>query len=723
MKLKSVKTSAMAFALSASFILPHVPNPALAQSRPARLPVNMFPIDDEDDTGLGPTSPTIPGPFDPSNGNGNGNGNNNGGIGGRPGIGNNNGKQQPGRISMFPAKVPEEYSCSIFDNDTNSTIFGAIESLSKAVKDLPQGCSNPGTPSDSLTKSATTIKNSISALQKLMQPQDPSTEDANQAVSTDQIKQNVTSAITAAGEIGTIIENNEFLKSDCGRQTMSNGQVLLAFNEIINGLAPFALQAVSTSSVALPYLIGGSIASSAISTIAQMNDQKTLSMVIPEHRKAVLQNTCQFMKIAAKEHLMKMAQTGQFSDVISQLEKHKNYYIQRYSKPTNDLSSLLSLRESFKQAAKNVEAQLESDKSKLAEVNTQTTVNNDDLMICIMSNELVNSASDGKSFPASAMLNLEAAIKMNPSQNVQAKILKSFHTASMKRIADSAPKSSDDEKHLRTCAQAGRSWIKSLQQTVDLTATVVNKTKTEVNNKLASNKGYSYWVDQYNRAQKIHHFEKALEELAKGNSSIDRSELAQRMKTLKAALFGPRKKFSFGAWTPPVLAWIEHTKKEYDDSINKFSAEVKQIQDGSYSLTQAAHTNRLLISSELQMEGNKEAKYLANLNLNKIPAGSVGHNQTCKALESASSVWTSALNHLQAIQLFCNLISPVLVDTAVDEGIKKACGTPGFDGKVVSKSYMQQEHDRLNVEGIRKKAVLVERSQKALQCGENSSFN
>lgn len=710
MKFRNIKKSAMVLALSASFVIPQVPTTLMAQIRTGQ-PFDLFPIDDEiDDTGLFPTNPTIPG----------NNGNSNGGIGIRPPVGGgpNNGiggrpQQRPGKVSMFPAKVSEEYSCSLFDNGTNKEIFAAIDSLNKVVKPPEAECSGTGTPNESLQKSAATIKTSIANLQKLMQTQDPSTLAPNQ------IEQTVTTAVTAIGEIGTIIENNEFLNSKCGSQTMSSGKVLLALNEIINGLAPFALQAAGASPAALPFLIGGSVASSAIATVAKMSDEKKLSMEIPEHRKALLQNTCQFMKIAAKQRLMELAQDGKGAYVKSQLEKQKNIYKERYENPGSELHSLLSLREQVKQAAQSLEQQLESDRVKWKEVSDQLAANNDNLMVCIATNELVNTAGDGKSFPASAFANLDAATKMDPSQGTQAKILKNFNAASMKRIGDAALRSSDDERSLNLCAQASRSWVKSLQQTLDLTAGIVSKIKNEIDKKVSTNTGYSYWAAQYNRAKTIENFEKAIDEMEKDNS-IDRSELAQRMKVLKAGLFGSRPLFPWKNTKSPVYAWIDHTKKQYDESIATFLTELKQIRDGSYSLTAASGVNRILLTPKLHDYSLLEARFLGNLNLNQLPAGTYGHERACKTLDAASSAFNSALKHLEAIQLFCNLVGPAL-DTTVDSDIVKACGEDSVDLKRSAKSLVEEAEALLNVKGFKTQAALVNKRQKDLGCPGSSN--
>ncbi len=81
----------------------------------------------------------------------------------------------------------------------------------------------------------------------------------------------------------------------------------------------------------------------------------------------------------------------------------------------------------------SIEAQLTSDRADMATLDTQLAQNNDDLMVCTLSNELVNWAQDGKTFPASVFLNLTAATAQGDrTQKLQTLTMKTLNTQSMK---------------------------------------------------------------------------------------------------------------------------------------------------------------------------------------------------------------------------------------------------------------------------------------------------
>ncbi|MBV2168964.1 MAG: hypothetical protein KUL82_09670, partial [Bdellovibrio sp.] len=128
MKLKNVKRSAMVFALSASFILPHAPQTVwAAKEGTPSFPLDLFPEDSGSDTGLFPTTPAPT----PGKSNGSAPKTNVGAVTTRPQAGTS-------KASMNAARVPEAYTCPLFDNRPHAELIAAIDSLNKEVKASPE---------------------------------------------------------------------------------------------------------------------------------------------------------------------------------------------------------------------------------------------------------------------------------------------------------------------------------------------------------------------------------------------------------------------------------------------------------------------------------------------------------------------------------------------------------------------------------------------------------
>lgn len=697
MKIKNVKRSTMIFALSASFVIPHSPQVAFANRvAPTAFGISLF---SDDDTGVKPANPTIPKP--------------------RPTTPTTS---TGSSSSIKPATVSNEYKCPLFDNRPHDELIKAIDALSASVTSSAQCTGSPS--AKTLDQNGQKIKESINDLKKIIDSKDSS------AVDISQIDASISTALTAAEGIGEIINNNSFLNSSCGRQTMSSGKVLLALNDIVNGLAPYALFAVSMNSAlapALPFIIGGTVATSGISAISKMIEKNTLDMKKPEHRKALLQNTCQYTKIAKKVRFMQLAQSGKIDKITQELEKSMDFYNTKLSKPSRELVSLLQYRDTAVKARSSIEGQLLKDRSDLAAIEKHITEADDNFLVCTLSNELVNWAQDGKSFPSSVFINLQnATAQSDTAIKLQAASLTSLHTRSMERIAAYATSASQNEASLRMCAQAGRSWMAGIRQSISITSNVLFSSKIELEDELSRNNEYRRWKTQYAHIETqkttIQRVEKAMQELSKDTSIIDRSELAQRMNILKAGLFGSRKTWNFG--NPPVLAWINHTKAMHDQAIAGFSAGMEEVRRGSYSLTDAGRGKHIRYSAmgtpytdaKVQAESTKIASTLANLNLKTLPIGSREHEIVCQSLEAAWIDWSASLDHIGAIQFFCDMIDPVL-DIKMDVDVIRTCrGYSELNGTTYKKSMVLAAKDTLIKKGFQRDANLVSTKLKTLQC-------
>ncbi|KYG67529.1 hypothetical protein AZI86_08585 [Bdellovibrio bacteriovorus] len=623
---------------------------------------------------------------------------------------------------MNVAKVSADYQCPVFENRPHAELISAIDLMIKEVTVVPE-CS--GAPSaKTIEENGKTLKESLAAIQAVMQSQDAAT------VNPAQIEQTMTSALGAISNLGSVINNNEFLNSKCGRQSMSTGKVLLAVNDIINGFSPYALFAVSMNAAlapALPFVIGGVVASAGISAVAKMIDSKTLEMDIPEHRKAVLQNTCQYTKIAAKVRFMQLAQSGRIKTITQELEKRIDLYKQDFGAPSNELRSLLNYRDSKSKYNLAIENQYKADRNDLSSVETQMGKDSDDLMVCTLATELATWAKDGKTFPTSAFANLEAAASQSErAVKLQSASLKALNLTSMKRITDASAKAYEDEASLKTCAQAGRSWIAGVRQAITMTYELTNKSRNELETELSSRPEYTRWKAQFNRIQTervtISRVEKAMEELAKDTSVIDRSELDQRMRILKSGLFGSRSAWGFGK--PPVLAWINHTKKIHDQAVAALSTGMATLRDSAYTLTAMGRggavnfgtDGKMRIDYNIQYDSYTASQNLATFNKSQLPVGSRENEIACQQLESAWLDWSASLDHLGAIQLFCNMIDPVL-DPKMDSSVLEACrGNVELNGTVVSKSLVDGAVSKLVTKGFQKDAKLLNEKMEELEC-------
>lgn len=715
--------------MSTSFAVPLLlPQIGHAQFRPALASPDLFPIDN---------MPSTDGNKNNNNGGrqqGNNNGNNNNGNGGRNNNGNNgnNNGNNGGRNNnqgnqngpwnnssspssqMNTAQVPEAYACPLFENRPHEELLMAIDALSREVK-VSQECSNQPS-AQAIDQSTKTIRESISALKGFLGSTDAS------SLSVGQVESTVSAAISATQNLGEILNSNSFINSNCGRQTMSSGKALLAFNDILNGLSPYALLAVSMNAAltpALPWVVGGVAATSAISVMGKMIDQNTLDMNQPEHRKAVLANTCQFIKVAKKVRFMQLAQSGRIEKVTEELERNMQMYNARFSKPSAELSNLLTLKNSVEKNLQPMEQQLSEDRNAILDLEAQSFDNQDDAMTCLVSAELVRMAQ-AQQFPATVFNNLEAAARTSTrASKIQVASLRSLNSNSLKRVASLAEQAANQESAVKACANAGKSWLAGVKQAVKLTQNILLQEKELLEQRLSQSVEYRGWKAQFNRIKTeevtIKRVEKAMAELAKDNSIIDRSELDQRMSLLKAGLFGRRSSWSFGK--PPVLAWLEHTKSAHDRSMSAFIYSMQGLRVQAWGLAQNGRlTDKKTLPGQLAKQDQDVIRTLSTFNVRNLPMGSREHELICQQLETTWLDWSAAIDHLGATQFYCDMIDDV-IDNKTDKDIALYCrGARVAYGVGYTKSAIQNAKDLLVNRGYKAGAETVAARMKDLRC-------
>jgi hypothetical protein len=304
--------------------------------------------------------------------------------------------------------------------------------------------------------------------------------------------------------------------------------------------------------------------------------------------------------------------------------------------------------------------------------------------------------------------------------------LKALNQASIKKIAELAAQSSENDNALKGCANTARAWVKGMGQAIDLTQSAILRSRDGLENELQTHPEYTTWKAKYvqftQEQTTVKRVEKAMLELSKDNSIIDRSELDQRMVGLKQGLFGSKKMVNIQE--PPVLLWIEHQKEVHDQAISGFITKMKYISDNAWGMTKSANyqTLKLSASGYPQPDWNQatvDAKVkttLATLNLTQLNAGSREWELVCQALESTWLDWSAAFDHLGSIQFYCDLIDPVL-DIQVDPRIMSSCrGTIDFNGRQLKPSLVMNAKSTLYSKGYDKQANLISAKMKALQC-------
>ena len=242
--------------------------------------------------------------FNPGFGNNNGFGNNYNNNGnnyvGTPVTGNN----------IRTANVPGQYSCPLFENNSYQDLNFAIASLTNAIQNVADECNSSQPSISGIQKTNEEVRAAVQALQGYVAA--PETGYAN----TNGLQDNVTKVVTGIDRLTDVFKNSTSLTKTCGRENLSWGKVALELNNVINSASPFLLLLLA-SNPALSLTVKGTImgtvvASNAVTAMSEVILANTIDMTVPENRNAVLQNTCQFTKVARKVKYIQLAQTLMF---------------------------------------------------------------------------------------------------------------------------------------------------------------------------------------------------------------------------------------------------------------------------------------------------------------------------------------------------------------------------------------------------------------------------
>lgn len=656
-----------------------------------------------------------------------------------------------GRPMIFTANnMPAEYDCPLFENRPYESLNQAIDALSYVMSSSPE-CSQQRSSIDAIEQNKKTIKDAVAAIQGYMAanggigpvpgPNTPGTPGVDlpplpgggglpgTPMNPQGLDQSVQAAIQAATNIGQMFSNNSLLQTRCGREVMSTGKVLLALNDMLNSLAPLALLAAAVApgvGVAAKFAItGGAVFTSTVSSMAKMIEQGTVDMTNPEHRKAVLKNTCQYTNIARKVRFMQLAQTGQITKISAELDKKLEGYRKFLSKKSDDLNQVLSYKESMERAMYRSELQASKDNFELAALEGQVNESkDDDLYTCLLAQQMVKKSAreDIAVFPVTVMTNLDQVVVLarEDQNSTQVVGIKTLNDISRKRIAGLTKQvSNDDGAAIKLCAQTTRSWVVGLRNALKLTRNLMSSERADLENELATNSEYALWREQYTKLQSeqntVNRVSKVMKELAKDSSVIDRSELDQRMSLLKSSLFG-----TAGAWKwghSPIQEWLEHTMRLHANRISSMTENLKNLQRQAVNLTSggrliflragmgarggsgAGMTREQIDQSNRQaMSDIQSANQLESINVNTVKPGTRSHELACQLLETTWLDWSAAVDHLSATEFMCDMIDAQL-DNKVETAIVAFCrGDLQLNGRQAVQSEIQKAKGKIAID-------------------------
>jgi hypothetical protein len=653
------------------------------------------------------------------------------------------------------ANVPSQYSCPLFENSSYQDLNIAIQSLTNAIQGVSDQCQSSQPQVESVKQTSEQIRKSIHELQGYVQNPQAGYESLNQ------MQNNVSQLITGIDRMSEVFRNVSTLSNSCGHRNLSWGRVALELNNVINSASPFLLLLAATQpalSLAVKGAIMGTVVgSNVISTMAQVIQNNTVKMEIADQRNAVLQNTCQFTKVAKKISYIQLARSGRFQELEKQLKDNVTTYGLKISGGSRLLNQMWNIRGNFRNNIGGLQAAVRSDKEALEEINLRIRESqNNALLICIQGKQLVQMAQEESAFPNSVQLGILNAYQQNNYlKNIdltdfqaaygQPRLNRGEEDEKLKRRVQTLirtyqtllnrmvnfPEDPIGEQ-VSSCAATTMAFVQHISRMIVETTNILVEDLDSFEEELAKNEDYRRWKSEFdkviNEQENTNRMARVLKELTKPGSGVyNRSEFAEAAANLKRSLMGPRQNLLSG--DSPVFAWLDYKRTQFARSLGNFEKTYTEINRKAFSLTKSGqYMTTISMSSgafnQMLIDDLEMSRTLNILNKKTLPLNTPQWELACIDLEKAIKDYSDAIDHLGTTHFMCDMIWDYL-DNSVDPKITSYCrGQADYSGKQTlrQKSYIDQAMNQLSskpnsrVLSSQEKANLIARKMVEIGC-------
>lgn len=643
------------------------------------------------------------------------------------------GSQRPSQRDMkpIPRSMISGATCPLTENRPHADLLEAIANLSRYVKPTP-ACANDADLSK-VSNATVQMQSSAQNLMKMWENPDILTADPTQLV---KFEQGVQSFITNLNYIGETISNNDFMKSECGGKLMKGAGIVKAIGDLATAIAPLALlvAAANPGAGAVKAVLGLTTFGSASKVLESIAKDQALDIENADNRTALLENTCEFSKIAQRVRFLKLAQSGQIQEVTNEIRLFKTNAYSRLQSAINDrVNEMITIRDGIMKELTEASKISRADNLEFKPIADAVRAKQlDDNLMCILGRNLAKSANNPKAFPLRAVENYKFLLNNQKTTSTAQSFLIDAEETFRGQLIEMAT-----NKSIRTqsCASISKSYIDAISRILTSTTATIKKHQAYVRSKMNSDKDMANYEDQEQAiTQEVNNMTKIgniLERLNEDNSAIDKAEMNTQMNDLKRALFDGGRQYWVMPAPSPVRSWLEFMDEQFENSVIRLNKELSSLIKGACELTKSKCDSRSFQPSKEQMQMNdyqkqqlsqylidvKAAQNLTNITPQIAPVGTRQHKVICQKLENTFLDWAASLDYLSAQNFFCQQIES-LMDQSVEKGIKNHCFDEiSFDGKrTLRKSVIRNQQNSLVSRGIKAKALLIQQKMNVLEC-------
>lgn len=686
---------------------------------------SLFPIETTPTTGtsvddLFPTQPRIPG----GSGSGASTGGSNSGSSGGSSGGSSQRPPSSGGTGMKQSDLKGEFRCNLFENTETADILSAVNSLNQAVGS-PSCGGNSGFNVQSVQDNNKKISDAVKALQGYLDNPDSVTPEN---VST--IVNNVDVAIRAANTLATSFANSDLINKNC-RDNMSGGQIALALNDIVNGLTPYALMAATMTggTAAVPFIVGGSVITSALSSMNKIVTENSTKIADAQVRRAVVENTCQFIRLDQKYKFLIKNRDEQISKISKEIASSQSTFSSKISTLSKPLNNLVSRKNALSTTSLQIDNDLANAMTQLAGDKTFVTSTSDDIKICQIGIQLAAMTQEPGSYVNTMLGSVDKAMVAYGSTSVaEARALKFSAQIAVNSLNQFAMSQFTINSDFSVCAKATKSFVETVEQSASLSKRIVKMAQDKLDQELKQNPEYNQFQSHLHALnQKQLQAERvtgSLDNLKAYATSFTQSEIDSEMDRLRAGLFGQR---TMGI-NSPVMAWFTYTQNLHKGSVTKFKEGLASVRQRAYSMTASGKNpvnttwGGILVNKSQVDKDWDDAYQLRIYDSANLKKGTADYTNACRELQDVWNRWISAVDHLSAVESFCSMIEPYIYDNRQEDrvlvqmcrGGQQVVGAYGTTYQNVST--LQTLKDTLVKDHTSEWALLLKKKVDALNC-------
>lgn len=612
------------------------------------------------------------------------------------------------------------YTCPLVDQETNGDLLAALDMLERAIQITPE-CRDDASLTN-LQKMQEQMRTSAIELRRIWNDPDRLNENLPSFETQLQVM------MLGINQLTETLNNNSLINSNCGREMMTTGKALLAVSDLVTGIAPytlFAASAASSLSAAVPYVLGVVGVAGVIKMIGQLSANKMLDMNRYEHRQTVLKATCEYNRVATKVRYLKLAQSGQIDMLTREINQISQSMFYDQQSLGGSLDEILKGRQEFYRNIDEIRSQMVSDFRDLKELKKYLAKVNDDAMVCSLGMEIVENHKKGK-FPTTVDGNFKKLLEIGiPHNELSLKATSRQYGVAIAELESNVSYVSG--YRMGYCGQSTSRFINTVERILQTTEEELVVQENLFERKLSENPVYKNWYARTSTLEKdretLKRVVKTMTKASQDSTVMSKTELHQRMESLRNALFG-----TSGAWTltkSPIETWLKHTHNMHARAISAFNKSISTLMNEVATMRIKQRKKMSYIDEtvsilpetfvrELLLIDVKEENFNF-INVRRFPVGSSQQEVMCQRLEESWLNWAAALDHLMAMKHFCSNITS-FIDSKTGSGVVEACGRRKIDGKEDNQALIATTERDLVKRGYQNLAVRVSKKLSELNC-------